>query len=161
MLNHQCPRLRCRTREPAANLLSICLLSCSSRDLQKLRLLFLFICCRLQRYDFSFTFRHFFENILRTHRKLYVWGFNIYLFPIKNIRKGITLKPQLVAASQLVGNVGFSIILTVFWKFDIKWMGHELLFEFICYQLVYEQRVDYSYSSRINCSFILSVIGNK
>ena len=34
MLNHQCPRLRCRTREPAANLLSICLLGCSSRDLQ-------------------------------------------------------------------------------------------------------------------------------
>ena len=34
MLNHQCPRIRCRIREPAANLLSICLLSCSSRDLQ-------------------------------------------------------------------------------------------------------------------------------
>ena len=32
----------------------------------------------------------------------------------ENIRKGITLNPQLVAASQLVGNVGFSIILTVF-----------------------------------------------
>ena len=78
----------------------------------------------------------------------------------ENIRKGITLNPQLVAASQLVGNLGFSIILTVFWKLDIKWMGHELLFEFICYQLVYEQRVDYSDSSRINCSFILSVIGN-
>ena len=38
----------------------------------------------------------------------------------ENIRKGITLNPQLVAASQLVGNVGFSIILTDFWKFDIK-----------------------------------------
>ena len=74
MLNHQCPRLRRRTREPAANLLSICLLSCSSRDLQKLRLLFLFICCRLQRYLFSFTSRHFFENILRTH------NFSIYCF---------------------------------------------------------------------------------
>ena len=34
MLNHQCPRIRCRIREPAANLLSICLLGCSSRDLQ-------------------------------------------------------------------------------------------------------------------------------
>ena len=34
----------------------------------------------------------------------------------ENIRKGITLNPQLVAASQLVGNVGFSIILTVFLK---------------------------------------------
>ena len=70
----------------------------------------------VQRYYFPFTFRHIFENILWTHRKLYVRGFNIYLFPIKNIRKGITLKPQLSAASQLVGNVGFSIILTVFLK---------------------------------------------
>ena len=32
----------------------------------------------------------------------------------ENIRKGITLNPQLVAASQLVGNVGVSIIPTVF-----------------------------------------------
>ena len=38
----------------------------------------------------------------------------------ENIRKGITLKPQLVAASQLVGNVGFSIILTVFLKVSHK-----------------------------------------
>ena len=43
----------------------------------KLRLLHLLICLQLQRYDFSFTFRHIFENILWTHRKLYVWGFNI------------------------------------------------------------------------------------
>ena len=43
----------------------------------------------------------------------------------ENIRKGITLNPQLVAASQLVGNVGISIILTVFWKLDIKWLGHK------------------------------------
>ena len=34
----------------------------------------------------------------------------------ENIRKGITLNPQLVAANQLVGNVGFSIILTVFFE---------------------------------------------
>ncbi len=57
-------RIRQRIREPAANLLSICLLSCSSRDLQKLRLLFLLICIRLQRYLFSFTFRHIFAKYL-------------------------------------------------------------------------------------------------
>ena len=115
MLNHQCPRLRCRTREPAANLLSICLLSCSSRDLQKLRLLFLFICCRLQRYLFYFTFRHFFEKYLKDSSEIiFLRVQHLFVLYIKNIRKGITLKPQLVAASQLVGNVGFSIILAVF-----------------------------------------------
>ena len=67
MLNHQCPRLRRRTREPAANLLSICLLSCSSRDLQKLRLLFLLICIRLQNYKKFCIFRHFLQIILWTH----------------------------------------------------------------------------------------------
>jgi hypothetical protein len=30
----------------------------------------------------------------------------------------------------------------------------------ICFHFVYEKRVDYSYSSRTNCSLILSVIGN-
>ena len=39
---------------------------------------------------------------------------HIFVSYKENIRKGITLNPQLVAASQLVGNVGFSIILTVF-----------------------------------------------
>ena len=47
-----------------------------------------------------------------------------------------------------------------FLKVRHKVNGSRGLFEFICYQLVYEQRVDYSDSSRINCSFILSVIGN-
>ena len=119
MLNHQCPRLRCRTREPAANLLSICLLGCSSRDLQSCGCFFL-ICIRLQRYLFSFTFRHFFEKYLKDSSEIICLRVqHLFVLYIKNIRKGITLNPQLVAASQLVGNVGFSIIHTVVWKLDI------------------------------------------
>ncbi len=45
----------------------------------------------------------------------------------ENIRKGITLNPQLVAASQLVGNVGFSIILTVFLKVRHKVIGSRIV----------------------------------
>ena len=42
-------------------------------------------------------------------------GSTFFVLYIKNIRKDITFNPPLVStASQLVGNVGFSIILTVF-----------------------------------------------
>ena len=62
-----------RMREQAAVFTCECLCEwLNSRDFQEsCRMLFL-ICIRLQRYLFSFTSRHFFENILRTHRKLYV-----------------------------------------------------------------------------------------
>ena len=44
-------------------------------------------------------------------------GSTFFVLYIKNIRKDITFNPPLVStASQLVGNVGFSIILTVFLK---------------------------------------------
>ena len=104
MHNHQRPRIRCRIRELAANLLSICLLSCSSRDLQKLRLLRLYmssgakvvqierntkgklVFLRIsemqptfeampQSYLFPFTFRYFLLIILWTHTSFLLYGF--------------------------------------------------------------------------------------
>ena len=92
-LLHQCPRIRCRIREPAANLLSICLLSCSSRDLQKLRLLFLLICIRLQRYLFSFTFRHIFAKYLMdsyffSHLLCILFSFRLlFILQVESVRQ--------------------------------------------------------------------------
>ena len=60
----------------------------------------------------------------------------------ENIRKGITLNPQLVAASQLVGNVGFSIILTVFLKVRHKVIGSRGLFESQSYSILCEYAPD-------------------
>ena len=71
----------------------------------------------MQRYDFSFTFRHIFEKYLKDSSEIICLRVqHLFVSYKENIRKGITLKPQLVAASQLVGNVGFSIILTVFFE---------------------------------------------
>lgn len=95
MLNHQCPRIRCRIREPAANLLSICLLSCSSRDLQKFAVAF-------PAYMYSVAKLHkilhiptlFANYIMDSSEIICLRVQHLFVSYKENIRKGITLNPQ-------------------------------------------------------------------
>ena len=57
-----------------------------------------------------------FANYLKDSSEIICLRVQHLFVSYKKHQEGITLNPQLVAASQLVGNVGVSIILTVFWR---------------------------------------------